>query len=202
MRTPLFKVIWDEVIARCCAQTTSTKADTSGTIAPMSLVCSLADKTALFAQLVADLERDLAAMVQAARATHEAATHPEAKPENDKDTRGLELGYLAAGQSARASEQQRALTALRAMVPRAFSPTEAADVSAVVTIVDDDTDVVSHSLLAPLGGGQRLSIRGVPVQVVSPGAPLGKALLGKRAGDSVELVIGGKPRSFSVRAVQ
>lgn len=168
----------------------------------MPLVCSLAEKTALFAQLVADLERDLASMVEAARATHEAATHPEAKPENDKDTRGLELGYLAAGQSARATEQQRALTALRTIVPRSFSRTDAADVSAVVTIVDDDSDVVSHSLLAPLGGGQRLSIGTVAVQVVSPGAPLGKALLGKRVGDSVELVLGGKPRSFTVQAIQ
>ena len=36
------------------------------------------------------------------------------------------------------------------------------------------------------------------IQVVSPAAPLGKAALGKRAGDVVEVVIAGKRRTFDV----
>ena len=109
----------------------------------MAVVCTPGDKVALFQQLVIGLENDLAAMVRAARATHEAATHPEAKPENDKDTRGLELGYLAAGQSARATDQARSLTTLRSVVPRTFSATDAIGVTALVTLQDDDNDVVS-----------------------------------------------------------
>jgi len=168
----------------------------------MAVVCTLGDKVALFQQLVTDLENDLAAMVRAARATHEAATHPEAKPENDKDTRGLELGYLAAGQSARATEQARSLTTLRSVVPRSFSPTDAVGVTALVTLRDDDSDVVSHSLIAPIAGGQRLQVGGEAVQVVSPAAPLGTALIGKHTGDTVELLLAGKPRSFTIEAVQ
>ncbi|HEY1099909.1 MAG TPA: GreA/GreB family elongation factor, partial [Myxococcota bacterium] len=150
----------------------------------------------------ADLENDLETMVAAARATHEAATHPEAKPENDKDTRGIELGYLAVGQSARAAEQQRALNVLRTLTPRAFTAADLVDVTALVTLRDDDTDAVSHSLLAPLGGGQRLQIGGQPVQIVSPAAPLGAAVLGKKVGDVVEVVIAGKTRTFVVETIQ
>ncbi len=168
----------------------------------MAVVCTISDKVALFQQLVLDLENDLAAMVRAARATHEAATHPEAKPENDKDTRGLELGYLAAGQSARATEQARSLNTVRAVVPRAFTRADAIAVTALVTLRDDDSDAISHSLIAPLGGGQRLKVSGEVVQVVSPGAPLGTALIGKHTGDTVELVLAGKPRSFTIEQVQ
>ena len=42
---------------------------------------------------------DLASLQRAHRATVEGATHEEAKPENDKDTRALEQSYLARGQS-------------------------------------------------------------------------------------------------------
>jgi transcription elongation GreA/GreB family factor len=36
---------------------------------------------------------------------------------------------------------------------------------------------------------------------VSPAAPLGKAMLGKKVGDLVEVVIAGKPRAFEVLRV-
>ncbi len=168
----------------------------------MALVCTVQDKQALLTQLMSDLERDLAQMVAAARATHEAATHPEARPENDKDTRGIELGYLAVGQSTRAAEQQRVLNTLRALAARAFTKTDPIDLTAIVSLRDDDSDVVSHSLIAPLGGGQRLKVDGQLVQVVSPGAPLGIAVLGKKVGDVIEVVLAGKARTFVVDGVQ
>ena len=42
---------------------------------------------------------DLATLEKAQHATQAAATHEEAKPENDKDTRALEQSYLARGQA-------------------------------------------------------------------------------------------------------
>ena len=148
--------------------------------------------------LVAALQEDLDTMLRAAKSAHEAATHPEAKPENDKDTRGLELSYLAAGQSARAAELQRSLAVLKTIAIRDFGGDDAADLSAVVVLRDDDSDVVTRALLLPLGAGRAVTIDGESVQVVSPAAPLGKAALGKRAGDVVEVVIAGKRRTFDV----
>jgi transcription elongation GreA/GreB family factor len=151
--------------------------------------------------LVTALQDDLDTMLRAAKSAHEAATHPEAKPENDKDTRGLELSYLAAGQSARAAELQRALAVLKTIAIRDFGADDHADLSAVVVLRDDDTDAVTRALLLPLGAGRSLSIDGEAVAVVSPAAPLGKAMLGKKVGDLVEVVIAGKPRAFEVLRV-
>ena len=156
------------------------------------------EKAALWAALLAHMETSLAEMVSAARATHEAATHPESRPENDKDTRGVELSYLAAGQSARAMELQRAVSELRAIKLRSFDDAPIA-VTALVRLRDEDNEVESLYLLAPAsGGGPKLSYGGAPVAVVSPAAPLGKALVGRRTDDEFEVVLAGKKRVFAV----
>ena len=61
-------------------------------------------KKALVATLVEKLDNELANMKRAAKDAREAATHEEAKPENDKDTRALEASYLAGAQAARVRE--------------------------------------------------------------------------------------------------
>ena len=53
------------------------------------------DKNALRDELVARVAEELEALERAHRAVMEAATHEEAKPENDKDTRALEQSYLS-----------------------------------------------------------------------------------------------------------
>src|SRR5687767_406927 len=67
------------------------------------------DKQALVTALLAKLEAELANMTKAANTAREAATHEEAKPENDKDTRALEASYLAAGQAERVRDLEAAL---------------------------------------------------------------------------------------------
>ena len=61
-------------------------------------------KPALKAELLALLGAHLETLERAHRAACEGATHEEAKPENDKDTRALEQSYLARGQAARIDE--------------------------------------------------------------------------------------------------
>jgi transcription elongation GreA/GreB family factor len=52
--------------------------------------------------------------------------------------------------------------------------------------------------IAPHGGGLRLA---TGEQVVTPASPLGKALIGKLAGDDCELVLAGRTRAFSIREI-
>jgi hypothetical protein len=61
-------------------------------------------KSTLKQELVALLAADLETAERAQQAAREGATHEEAKPENDKDTRALEQSYVARGQAKRVEE--------------------------------------------------------------------------------------------------
>lgn len=155
------------------------------------------NKAELRAALVARLERELAAAEAAQRATVAGATHEEAKPENDKDTRALEQSYLARGQAQRVEELRTAIAETRVMPLRAFDDESPIALSALVTIQDERGE--QRVFLALHGGGEDLDDG---VRVVTTRSPLGRALLGKSAGDEVELASGGKKRELAIVAVE
>jgi transcription elongation GreA/GreB family factor len=157
------------------------------------------EKRALRDELVRRLAADLESLEQAQRGAVEAATHEEARPENDKDTRALEASYLARGQALRIEELRVGLGEVQAFVLRSFDDDAPIALGAWVTVTDDDDDA-SEVFLAPHGGGMRLE--GERVGVVTPRSPLGRALLGKRAGDDAEVVVDGKRRSLSIVEVR
>lgn len=160
------------------------------------------DKRALLRAVVDDLDAAIAVMVTAAKTAHEAATHAEMKPENDKDTRGLEAGYLAAGQSERAKELLQSKEALLSLTPRAFTDDDEVDVLALVTVVDADTDDESTLFVVPVPGGKKLPHAGRTITIVSPASPLGDAVVGRRVGDVVEVLLGPRRRELEIRAVR
>lgn len=164
----------------------------------MAIKKKVIDKEALRAELVAALRVELEAAVRAQRATVEGATHPEAKPENDKDTRALEQSYLARGQAVRVEELTRDLADTERMNIRAWSASDAVAIGAVVTIEDDDETKVLY--VAPAGGGTMLAKQ--TIQVVTPRSPLGAILMGRFEGDEVEIRLAGKARSYELASVR
>jgi transcription elongation GreA/GreB family factor len=154
------------------------------------------DKAALQRELIAILEAALAL----ARASHAAAvegsTHEEARPENAKDTRGLEQSYLARGQAQRVAELEAAIAETTALALRAFSDATPIAVSALVTVEENAAEqryfVATHGGGAVLAGG---------VQVVTPASPIGRALLGRRIGDEIELRLPAKLRLLVISDV-
>ena len=155
------------------------------------------DKAALHAELLAQLTDALAKAHAAHAAAVEGATHTEARAENDKDTRGLEQSYLARGQAQRVAELETGIALVHTLAVRAFAPTEPITLGALVT-VDEDGDA-KQLWVAPYGGGSALA---GDVQVVTPSSPLGRALLGKRVDDEVELRLPGRQRTLQVTAIR
>ncbi|MEO7732351.1 MAG: GreA/GreB family elongation factor [Kofleriaceae bacterium] len=151
------------------------------------------EKAALKAALVAQLAAALEGAQRAHAAALEGATHSEARAENDKDTRGLEQSYLARGQAQRVVELEAGVAAVTALALRAFGPGDPIALGALVTIEDDGE--AKRLFIAPHGGG---SVVGDAVQVVTPSSPLGRALVGKRLDEEVELRLPGGVRTLVV----
>jgi transcription elongation GreA/GreB family factor len=158
----------------------------------------VASKGALKDELVSLLVSDLEVLERAQKATREGATHEEAKPENDKDTRALEQSYLARGQAMRVDELRACVADVQAMPVRAFAEGQPAALGALVTVEEDGSEHVLF--LAPHGGGSRLADGAV--QVVTPRSPLGHALLGKRTGDDCEVRLAGRSRELMIVGVE
>jgi transcription elongation GreA/GreB family factor len=151
------------------------------------------DKAALRAELVAQLAAALETAQAAHRAAIEGSTHAEARAENSKDTRGLEQSYLARGQAQRVAELEAGVAEVAALQ---LPARDRVAVGALVTLAEAGRE--SRVFVAPHGGG---SVLGGGVQVVTPASPLGRALLGKRAGDEVELQLAGHVRELEILAI-
>jgi transcription elongation GreA/GreB family factor len=155
-------------------------------------------KRALKRELLAALEASLRTLKAAHADALEGATHAEARPENDKDTRALEQSYLARGQAARVEALEAGLAAVKAL---ATTPARGATAAAALgSLVEAEEDGGARRYyLAPEGGG--LALTG-GVQVVTPRSPLGQALLGRRAGEEVEVRLAGRARLLEVTRVR
>jgi hypothetical protein len=157
------------------------------------------DKRRVMERLIERLTATQTQMAELAEGVRRDATHEEAKPENDKDTRALEQTYLARGQAMRAEALSDEISLLRSLDLGPLPSTSPIVAGALVALADDES--TRCLFYAPHGGGHEFEVDGVQVTVVTPVSALGRALLGREQGDEVELVVRGKKRSYEVEAI-
>jgi transcription elongation GreA/GreB family factor len=158
------------------------------------------DKPALQQQVLTQLAEDLQQAEQAARVAHETATHEENIAENKYDTLGLEASYLATGQARRAEGIRQAMATWRQFRPRPYDAGQGIQLGALVCLGNAQGEQ-QQLFLGPNGGSMKVRIGTLLVQVISPEAPLGMALLGKCEGDEVSLPGASSQQLFEVLQV-
>ena len=181
-------------------------ADLDGPASPMSGLSALparnrstlpaVKKTALLKAIITRLDAELALSRAAARTAADGATDEQNKAENKYDTRGLELSYLAAGQGRQMAEAEATIGQLRALPLREFAPGDQIDLSALITL--EAAEEQPLYFLAPRGGGTEVRCGGHAVLVITPQSPLGRQLLGRRAGDRVSFGRDGRTHRIAV----
>ena len=154
-------------------------------------------KTQLRDELLAVLGAQLAVADRAHQASLEGATHEEAKPENNKDTRALEQSYLARGQAQRLMELKEAMAAIQ-LIPTGDQNQGSPCALGSIVQVEDEGQTQSY-WIASTGGGTRLAQGSI--QVVTPKSPLGRALVGCSLDDDCEVQIAGSTRTLSIVAI-
>jgi len=148
-------------------------------------------------ELVAD---DLARASDAHRETQRGATHEEAKPENDKDTRALEATYLARGLAERVAALENAVASLAALKLRAFTAETPVALGAIVTLAPEQGAKATY-FIVPAAGGLKLTVGSHALTTVTLDAPLGRALLGAYQGDEVSVQTPQGARAFEIERV-
>jgi transcription elongation GreA/GreB family factor len=161
----------------------------------------LPEKQRVLDAVLEKLATDLQHATHTAEATRKDATHAEAKPENDKDTRALEQSYLARGQALRAEQLVEERETLRFLNVTPLGPDAAISAGALVELEDDEGGKRVLFML-PHAGGTEVSVDGVSVLVVTAASPLGAALLGRGRGDDVTLRVRDKRREYVITDVR
>jgi hypothetical protein len=160
------------------------------------------DKHAVIRALLEVLDADIARATDVANRSRHDATHEEARPENDKDTRALEASYLARGQAQRVIDLENTQRQIRFMTVRDFASGDPIDLSALIELESEEGR--RWYLLAPGGGGRSVAHEGIHIDVITPEAPVGRALIGRVCGDDVDLRVGprGVVREYSIVSVR
>lgn len=146
------------------------------------------------------LRADLDVTERAVQTAYEAATHAENIAENKYDTLSLEASYLAAGQARRVAEIYQALQGCQNLVLRAYDEQRGIEIGALLCL-EDAQGRAQWLFLAPDAAGLKVDMQGLPITVITPRSPLGSSLLGKLAGDEVEILVAGARQQFAVNEV-
>jgi transcription elongation GreA/GreB family factor len=156
--------------------------------------------------LVEQLARHLRASAANARREGEAAAveaREGASPqEKSVDARvALEYANLARAQGQRATRTLDELASLEAFRPGRLPQNAPISVGAIVEVEDGEEG--RTFFLAPAGAGVELTMPDGDgfLTVVTPASPLGRAVLGRKRGDTVEIVVKGEPREWTISYV-
>jgi transcription elongation GreA/GreB family factor len=139
----------------------------------------------LLVAIVAALDSELKALVKATELALDEATNSETKPENKYDTRGLEASYLAGAQSERLLVLKQRVSFYGVFQAPDFADDDPVRLGALVCLENDDG--IRWVFMGPEGGGLTLEVDGHRVVVLSPSAPLGRGLVGRRVGDEIKV---------------
>jgi transcription elongation GreA/GreB family factor len=156
-------------------------------------------KQRIIEQILVRLNDELSRMAEAAKAAHEAATHEESRSEDRHDTRGLEASYLAGAQANRAAELKKRIASYRFLSLKDFASTDPIGPGALIELELNGKN--SFYFLISQGEGVSFQVDGQMIQVITPRAPLGEALLGRKRGDWIEVERQNQTREYRVISI-
>src|SRR4051812_5223077 len=161
------------------------------------------DKVMLIEQLAARLRESASVARRAGEDAAVAAPGGGPPPEKREDARGApEQGGLARGQSQRAAQAETQPSILETFRQSPLTKGRTVALGAIVEVEDDSQG--RTFFLAPVGAGVELSGPdgdGI-LSVVTPQSPVGRAVLGRRVGDTVEVIVQGEPKEWTITFVE
>ena len=162
------------------------------------------DKQDLVAQLASQLQTSARASLGARDAAVMEARDGATPDEKREDARAAhQVGTMGKLQQKRAQQALAEADALATFRPRPLPATAAIGLGAIVEIEDEESGEGRTFFLAPVGAGMTLTGPGGDglLSVVTPASPVGRAVLGKKTGDVVDVTVDGALREWQISFV-
>lgn len=157
----------------------------------------MVDKSLLLPALLTQLNAELELLVRAANLARDEATNEESRADNKYDTRGQEAAYLAEGQAKIATELSESISIYRELTLPATPNSHPIEIGSIVLI--DRSGSIINGLVGPRAGGTEFSVGETTYTIITLASPLGRLLIGRKAGDTVYLAARGKPQAHRIR---
>lgn len=159
------------------------------------------NKEALLDSIIDELRKIHQLALDATQRAIDQATDKEAIARSKYEMFGLEASYLAHGQAVRVSECEADILAYRKLPRLVYTENSSINQGALVTLVNQD-DVESTFFIGPSAGGVKVAHQDLVFSLITPSAPLGKAMIGQQVGDEFELNLAGKKQQYEIIDVQ
>jgi hypothetical protein len=140
------------------------------------------NKAVLLEAILDALQAEFNSLHDMSQKTRAAGNDAESKAEGKYDTRSTEDNYLADGLARQAHAAAQAGAAYENFIPGSFGPETPIDLGALVQLVFPGE--THWFFLGPAGGGIEVICAGIPVTVLTPESPLGRQLMGLKAGEA------------------
>ena len=157
------------------------------------------DKRFLIEQLTEKLRASAQVARKAGQAAADEARDGATAAEKRENARvSQEYSGLARGQSARASQALAEIATLETFRPTPLPKGARIALGAIVEV--EEEGLGRTFFLAPVGAGVELTGPGGDgfLSVVTPKSPLGKAVLGRKVGETIEVMVQGEPRDWTI----
>lgn len=159
------------------------------------------DKQYLVDQLIAELRASARAALSASDVAGAEVREGATPAEKREDARAaIEYGSLAGAHSRRARRALGEIDALAAFRPPPQRPGGPIQTGAIVEVEDADTGEGRTFFLAPVGAG--ITLVGPDgdgfLSVVTAASPIGRAVMGRRIGEVVDVTVDGEAREWTI----
>jgi transcription elongation GreA/GreB family factor len=159
------------------------------------------DKKFLLEQLIEQLRASARAALRASEVASAEVTDGATPAEKREDARAaLEYGNLAGAQTRRAKRALAEIDLLTGFRPGPQKPGAPIAIGALVEVEDAETAVGRTFFLAPVGAG--ITLTGPDgdgiLSVVTPQSPIGRAVLGRRNGETVDVTVDGQLHEWNI----
>jgi transcription elongation GreA/GreB family factor len=158
-------------------------------------------KSSLRDAIIRQLQEELARQAGAAHSARDEAISEESRAENKWDTHSQEAAYLAEGQAKLAADIRASIEIYSTVTMPEFADGAAIALGAIVELAGADGNHTWY-VIGPRAGGMEIKLDGRDFLVLTPHSPLGRQLIGKRAGEAVQVAARGAPALQRIVSVQ
>ncbi len=160
------------------------------------------NKHEIFKEIEENLKEAIALAEKAKQESQDEANRHGGKMQSRYDTFKEEAQYMVTAQEKRIAEFSMSLKIIHDFIadPRVLQISDTIRIGSIIILKSAGGEKKKY-LLAPAGGGMHITINTEKILVITPDSPLGHYVIGKKAGEEIELNKKEKTISYKILEV-